>query len=80
MLLYLERLVDVKHKAGREALWLSCWKDWMLEKKVYRLDARIDKENVLYSHISTNFHEKAEEKEQALSDSYAVKHCFLYGE
>lgn len=38
------------------------------DKKVYRLDARIDKENVLYSHISTNFHEKAEEKAQAIRE------------
>ena len=30
---YLERFVDVKHKAGRVALWMGCWKDWMSEKK-----------------------------------------------
>jgi len=38
------------------------------DKQVYKLDARIDKENALYSYISTNFHEKAEEKAQALRE------------
>lgn len=34
------------------------------DKQVYKLDARIDKMNELYPYISTNFHEKAEEKEE----------------
>lgn len=38
------------------------------DKQVYKLDARIEKDNALYSYISTNFHEKAEEKVQLLRE------------
>ena len=38
------------------------------DKQVYRLDARMDKDNALYAVISTNFHEKAEEKAQAMRE------------